>query len=60
MGNPDEGTKPKLQSENQALLFNIDREKINSIDRMSRNYSDLENVIASRYEELTRRKETNS
>ena len=41
-------------------LFNIDREKINSIDRMSRNYSDLENVIASRYEELTRRKETNS
>ena len=60
LGNPDEGTKPKLQSENQALLFNIDREKINSIDKMSRNYSDLENVIASRYEELTRRKETNS
>ena len=34
--------------------------KINSIDKISRNYSDLENVIASRYEELTRRKETNS
>ena len=54
---PDEGIKPKLQNEKQALLFTLDKDKLNSIEAMSKNYSDLENVVAARFEELYRKKE---